>query len=118
MTSHWSPADVLPHRGPSLLLTRIVSWSSDRIVGEVDVPGDGPYSDAVRGVPRWLALEYMAQAVGALDGIHLKESGLDVPPGYLLGTRTLDRIDGHFAPGSRLRITAQEILRDESGLGA
>jgi predicted hotdog family 3-hydroxylacyl-ACP dehydratase len=100
-----------------LLLTRVVTWGPDTLVGEVDVAGDSPFAEPGLGIPRWVALEYMAQAVGALDGIRLRESGRQVPPGYLLGTRRLDQIDGYFQPGVTVRITVSELLQGDHGLG-
>ena len=99
------------------LITRIVSWGPKDLVAEVDIAGDGPFADPGLGVPRWVGLEYMAQAVAALDGIRLRELGRGVPPGYLLGTRRLEAIDGYFQPGETLRITVQEVLQGENGLG-
>ena len=118
MNSHWLPGQVLPHCPPMLLLSRIVDWGPDSLVGEVDITANDPFAEPGLGVPCWVALEYMAQAVGALDGIRLREAGRLVPPGYLLGTRRLNDTDGYFRPGARLCITVQEILQDESGLGA
>lgn len=117
MTSAWSPAEVLPHRAPLLLLSRIVAWDSGSLVGEVDVREDCVLAEPGLGVPRWVAIEYMAQAVGALDGVRLRRAGQPVPPGYLLGTRQLDGTDGHFRPGTTLQITVQQVLDDASGLG-
>jgi predicted hotdog family 3-hydroxylacyl-ACP dehydratase len=118
MGREWSPVDVLPHRPPMVLLSRIIAWDNDSLVGEVDVTAASPFVEQGLGVPRWVGLEYMAQAVGALDGIRLREAGRPVPPGYLLGTRRLDGTDGYFAEGAKLRITVQEVLQDENGLGA
>jgi len=101
-----------------LLLSRIVAWDERSLVGEVDVREESAFAEAGMGVPRWVALEYMAQAVGALDGIRLRLRGRPVPPGYLLGTRQLEHIDGHFRPGSTLRIEVNEVLAGENGLGA
>jgi predicted hotdog family 3-hydroxylacyl-ACP dehydratase len=117
MSHAWAPAQVLPHRQPMLLLTRVVEWGPDALVGEVDVSGESPFAEPGLGVPRWVGLEYMAQAVGALDGIRLREAGRAVPPGYLVGARRLDHTDGHFRDGATLRITVQEILQGENGLG-
>jgi len=100
-----------------LLLSRVVSWGAGTLVGEVNVAGDSPFVEPGLGVPRWLALEYMAQAVGALDGIRQRESGHPAPPGYLLGTRRLHDIGGYFATGATLRITVEEILQGDNGLG-
>lgn len=117
MSRTWLPAEVLPHRPPLLLLTRVTAWGPDSLTGEVDVGADGPFAEPGKGVPRWVALEYMAQAVGALDGIRLREAGSDVPPGYLLGTRRLEHVDGYFAPGATLRVAVREVLQGENGLG-
>ena len=100
-----------------LLLSRVVSWDAGSLVGEVDVAINSPFAEPGLGVPRWVGLEYMAQAVGALDGIRLREAGRPILPGYLLGTRRLDDIGGYFADSARLRITVQEILQDPNGLG-
>lgn len=100
-----------------LLLSRVVSWGPESLVGEVDVAGDSPFAEPGLGIPRWVGLEYMAQAVGALDGIRLRESGRPVPPGFLLGTRRLDGTDGYFPPGTTLRITVSELLQGDHGLG-
>ena len=99
------------------LITRIVAWGSQELVAEVDIADDGPFAEPGLGVPRWVGLEYMAQAVAALDGIRLREAGRGVPPGYLLGTRRLEQTDGYFQPGATLRITVQEVLQGENGLG-
>ena len=117
MNRSWQPDEVLPHRLPMLLLHRIVSWDDKSLVGEVDIHEDCLFSEAGLGVPRWVALEYMAQAVGALDGVRLRRAGKPVPPGYLLGTRRLDGTDGHFRPGATLRISVQDVLQGENGLG-
>lgn len=118
MNQEWLPEEVLPHRPPMLLLSRILGWDAASLVGEVHVTADSPFAEPGHGVPRWIGLEYMAQAVGALDGIRLRETGRPVPPGYLLGTRQLDHIDGWFATGARLRITVREVMQDSAGLGA
>ncbi len=117
MKRQWQPADVLPHAAPMLLLSRVLSWTSDSLVGEVDVSADSPLAEPGLGVPRWVGLEYMAQAAGALDGIRLREAGRTVPPGYLLGTRRLTEVDGYFPSGATLRITVQEIVQSDDGLG-
>lgn len=114
----WEPADVLPHRPPMLLLSRILEWTRDSLLAEADVAPDSPFAVDGRGVPYWVGIEYMAQAVGALDGIRVREQGRQILPGYLVGTRRLDDTQGFFQPGTRLRITVREVLQSDSGLGA
>lgn len=118
MTARYTPASVLPHRPPLLLVDRLLRWSATGLEAEADVGADNPFAEPGRGVPRWLAIEYLAQAAGILDGIRLREAGLPVTPGYLLGTRLLDAIDGWFTPGQCLRLRVEELVQDASGLGA
>ena len=118
MSRDWQPADVLPHRAPMLLLTRILAWDARSLAAEAEVSADHPLAEPAGGLPCWTAIEFMAQAAGALDGIRLRVAGRAVPPGYLLGTRRLDGVDGHFSPGARLRIEVEELLQDANGLGS
>lgn len=117
MSRNWLPAEVLPHRAPLLLLSRIVAWDATSLVSEVDVGEDCVLAEPGLGVPRWAAIEFMAQAAGAFDGVRLRQADLPVPPGYLLGTRQIDGVDGHFRFGTTLRVSVQQVLNDDSGLG-
>ncbi len=101
-----------------LLLSRIIRCEVQSIEAEVDIDATSPFADGEQGVPRWVGIEFMAQAVGALDGAKEKQVGHAIMPGYLLGTRRIDHIGGHFAYGSILRIRAQTLLADESGFGS
>ncbi|MCC7461668.1 MAG: 3-hydroxylacyl-ACP dehydratase [Gammaproteobacteria bacterium] len=117
MSAGWLPEEVLPHRAALLLLTRIVSWDATSLIGEIDVSEDCVLAEPGLGVPRWAAIEFMAQAVGAFDGVRLRQADQPVPPGYLLGTRQLDGVDDYFRPGTTLRVEVQQVLNDASGLG-
>jgi predicted hotdog family 3-hydroxylacyl-ACP dehydratase len=100
-----------------LLISRIVAWDGQSLEAEADVMPTHPLAVEGRGIPCWAAIEFAAQAAGALDGIRLRKSGCTVPPGYLLGTRRLDGVAGYFASGTTLHIRVEETLRDATGLG-
>jgi predicted hotdog family 3-hydroxylacyl-ACP dehydratase len=112
------PEQVLPHRGRMLLLSRIVTVRPDGLVAEADITPQCPFSEGSAGVPRWAGIEFMAQAVGAFDGLRELGAHRTIMPGYLLGTRRLDGVHGYFPLGSVLKIHVQEVLRGDNGLGA
>jgi predicted hotdog family 3-hydroxylacyl-ACP dehydratase len=112
------PEDVLPHRGSMLLLSRIVSHAPGELAAQVDISSSSTFAIPAMGVPRYVGIEYMAQAIAALEGVAGLGEGHPVTPGYLLGTRQLGGIDGYFSFGQVLDVRVREVMRGENGLGA
>jgi predicted hotdog family 3-hydroxylacyl-ACP dehydratase len=107
---------VIPHRGAMRWVERVLDWDEQRIVVGLTVPLDGPFHEA-GGVPAWVGLEYMAQAIGAWSGCRARHRGGQPRIGFLLGTRRYHAEVGHFAPGAALRVEARCELADGNGLG-
>jgi predicted hotdog family 3-hydroxylacyl-ACP dehydratase len=107
---------VLPHRDSLRLVDRVVDWQPESIVVEVDVPAQGLFSTA-DGVPAWVGVEYMAQAIAAWAGCRARGEGREPSIGFLLGTRRYTAHQPFFTPGSCLRVEAQCELMGENGLG-
>lgn len=98
-------AELVPHSGAMLLLDALVEADERHVVCAVRIRPDSTFCEGGR-VPAIVAIEYMAQAIGAWAG--LKARARREPPriGYLLGTRELLlHVDG-FVPGDELRVTA------------
>jgi predicted hotdog family 3-hydroxylacyl-ACP dehydratase len=72
-------------------------------------------SDA--GVPGWVGIEYMAQAVAAHAGYQARLDGESPAIGYLLGTRAYRCSIPAFPVGETLRIHIESLFV-EMGLGA
>lgn len=107
---------VLPHSGAMRLIDRLLSFEEDRVAVEVRVPADGPFNE-VAGMPAWVGVEYMAQAIAAWAGCRARQAGREPSVGFLLGTRRYTAHVGHFAPGARLRVEAVRELLGDNGLG-
>jgi predicted hotdog family 3-hydroxylacyl-ACP dehydratase len=107
---------VIPHRGAMRWVERVQHWDEDSVAVELTVPLDGPFHET-GGVPVWVGLEYMAQAIGAWSGCRAHNRDAQPRIGFLLGTRRYDVATGHFAPGARLRVEARCELASDSGLG-
>lgn len=115
----WLPDDidsVLPHKDSMRLIDRVVAWAPESIVVEVDVPDSGLFSTP-EGVPAWVGVEYMAQAIAAWAGCRARQEGREPSIGFLLGTRRYTAHRPSFAAGSCLRVEANCELMGENGLG-
>jgi predicted hotdog family 3-hydroxylacyl-ACP dehydratase len=107
---------LIPHRGATRLLDRVLQVDDEQVIAEVDVPFDGLF---VRdgAVPAWIGIEYMAQAVAAWAGARARQRGGVPHAGLLLGTRRYQAHCDGFASGDRLRIEARCELIGANGLG-
>ncbi len=109
----YTPAQLLPHAAPMLLLDRVLDWSPEGLVGaEVVIGPDTPFLEPQRGVPAHVGLEWMAQCCGLFAGLEAKAGGKPVRVGYLLGTRRYQAHRPWFGLGERLRVEARLVLRD------
>lgn len=107
---------VVPHRGTMRLVDRLVAWGEDSVAVEVRVPDEGPFCH-VEGVPAWVGVEYMAQAIAAWAGCHARASGREPSIGFLLGTRRYESLASWFRAGALLRVEATRELLGDNGLG-
>lgn len=109
---------VVPHRGGMLWLERLVAAAEDAVEAAATVPAAAGYLDPQPGMPAWLGIELMAQAVAAHVGLRGWREGKPVKPGVLLGCRRYQSSVAAFAPGASLRVSARLSYKDESGFGA
>ena len=69
------------------------------------------------GVPAYVGIEYMAQAVACWAGCQARMRGLPPPLGFLLGTRRYASHVPMFTCGHVLRVEARRELMGDNGLG-
>jgi predicted hotdog family 3-hydroxylacyl-ACP dehydratase len=119
MTQAFPPIDeLLPHCGAMLLLDRVFSENEESIVAETTVPETAWYLDEQGGMPAWIGIELMAQAIAAHAGLRGRLRGGPPRRGVLLGCRAYRARAPRAAAGAVLRVSAKAALVDESGLGA
>ena len=99
-------ADVLPHRGPMVLLSRILEHSEQHTVCAVDIRADALFVEPAGTVPAWIGLEYMAQCVAAHAGLRARARGEPVRTGFLIGSRRIDVRTSSFRVGQTLTVVA------------
>ena len=106
----------VPHRGVMLLLDRLLHADAQGAVAQVTVPRDGLFvQDA--GMPAWVGVEYMAQAIAAWAGCRARSAGHEPSIGFLLGTRRYESRVTWFVAGALLRVEAMRELLGDNGLG-
>lgn len=106
---HPRVADVLPHTGSMVLLTRILHHTEDRTSCAVEITDASLFCESDRGVPAWVGIEYMAQCIAAHGGLRARVSGEPVKAGFLLGSRSVELHTARFYPGQTLVVDATHV---------
>jgi len=109
--------ELLLQRYEMLLLERVRDFSTSHVEVTATVPQNHPLVDAARGMPSWVGVELMAQAVLVFSALELRARGLPPRIGLLLGTRKFEALVAYFPSGTGLRVRATPTLRDATGLG-
>jgi len=107
---------VVPHRGRMLLVNRLLARDEGSVVVGAVINADNLFVED-RGVPAWVGIEYMAQAISAWAGCRGLARGEPARIGFLVGTRRYACRVRHFAIGARLRIEARRELFGDNGMG-
>jgi len=108
--------DVVPHRGAMRLVDRLLACDANHVVVAAEIRIDHPFASDT-GVPGWLGIEYMAQAIAAWSGCRARRRKVPVQMGFLLGSRRYQCARSQFAFGTQLRIEAHCELFDNDGMG-
>ena len=109
--------ELLPHRGGMLLVERVLGWREDWVSVSA-TPQRGTWYAEANGMPSWIGIELIAQAISAYVGLTARRRGEPPKKGVLLGTRAYRATRSWFPFGAPLTIDAALSFRDASGLGA
>ena len=105
-------ADLLPHDPPMVLLDRYISSDEKELIAETDItPASQFYTEGL-GVPAYIGIEYIAQAVSAFNGLKDQQSGRVVRPGFLLGSRNVQITADYFDPDAIITTRVEMSFND------
>lgn len=107
-----SPAELLPHAGPAVLLDDVLAVDAESATAAVTIRATDRFAHPGCGVPAHVAIEWMAQACGLFAGHEARTASRPVRLGMLLGTRHFQASRTWFGFGERLVVTAILMLRD------
>jgi predicted hotdog family 3-hydroxylacyl-ACP dehydratase len=99
---------LLPHRPPMILINRMVDATEMGSICEVTIGPQTLFLERA-GVPAFVGLEYMAQAVAAYGGYKSYRAGEPVGVGFLLGTPQLTIHCQFFALGQTLKVEVTHV---------
>src|SRR5271166_2276358 len=102
--------ELIAHRPPMRLLDRIIAVSEKNVLAETVVRADNPFFESGRGLPAYVGLEMMAQAIAAIDGMKRRSGGLRPEIGFLLGCRRLVSRRESFGENEKLTIAAEMVF--------
>ena len=108
--------ELVPHSRTMLLLDQIIHCEGESLQAEVTIRPDSLFATP-QGVPSYIGVEYMAQAIAAWAGVQDRRQGRDISIGFLVGTRRYRCNKGFFPQGSRLTVYIQRELQGANGLG-
>ena len=93
--------DFVPHQSPMSLLDTLEDYSDNTLVSSLTIKEDSLFYEEL-GVPTWVGLEYMGQAIAAYGGVKARNEGKHVKIGFLVSCRRYDSPQSHFKLGSKL----------------
>lgn len=115
--SEYSVSQLVPHSGKMSLLDEIIAYGDEWLEASVRIHGGAMFADD-KGVPAWVGLEYLAQAVGAYAGLQERKNGGQPKLGFLLGSRKYESSDAYFLHGEVLKIRVEMEIQGDNGLSS
>ncbi|MBZ9559928.1 MULTISPECIES: hypothetical protein [unclassified Modicisalibacter] len=108
-------AGYVPQRGPLCLLDKLLTVDEASLVASVR-PGDNTLFVNEAGVPGWVGVEWLAQAVAAWAGWHAAAHGDAPAVGFLVGTRHYRCRATAFAADGSLAVHVTRDFVADNGL--
>lgn len=115
MTPDYKIIDVVPHGAPMSLLDSIESYSANGLVASVTITQNSMFFEQ-NGVPAWVGIEYMGQAIAAWAGVQARLADKPVKIGFLVSSRRYECPEPFFAENERLLVSIQQITDNTTGL--
>ena len=107
----WPIQQLVPHSEPMILLDRVLGYTEISVTAGLTITVESSFLRDGK-VPAYIALEYMAQAITAYDGVQARLSGGAIGIGFLLGSRKLKLMVNEFEPGDELVVVATMQYND------
>jgi predicted hotdog family 3-hydroxylacyl-ACP dehydratase len=111
-TVRYPPIEQLvPHKPPMILIDRLIDATEMASTCEVTITPQTLFIESA-GVPAFVGLEYMAQAVAAYGGYKAYLAGQPIGHGFLLGTPQFKTDCQFFRCGQTLQIQVTHVWGD------
>jgi len=111
----FSVEELVMHRGSMSLLDSIDDYGDDWLRAKVEIRKDSMFADE-HGVPSWVGMEYLAQAIGAFEGMKRRLQGSVPKLGFLVGSRKYTCTNDYFKFGQVLTLMVEHEMQADNGL--
>ena len=115
MTDTYIIDELVPHSGAMSLLTRVIGHGDDWLEAEVDITQASTFAET-DGVPTWIGVEYLAQAIAAFSGVQQRKQAAAPKVGFLLGTRKYEVNKTFFNNGLTVKLRVERDMVGDNGL--
>ena len=115
MDSTFNILDVIPHDQPMSLLDNILEHNEAGLTAGVTITNQSLFAED-QGVPSWVGVEYMGQAIAAYAGVCARKQNQPVKIGFLVSVRRYEPGCAFFPIFSHLEIHAEPITDSDTGL--
>ncbi len=115
MKPEYNIIDVVPHGQSMSLLDSIEDYSDKSLVAMVTITENSLFCES-KGVPAWVGVEYMGQAIAAYAGVGARKSNRPVKIGFLVSTRRYESPCSYFPVGMTLSVSVNQITENITGL--
>lgn len=107
---------LMPHRGPVLLLDRVLSHDHHETTSLIRVDAQRFLTRDDGSVASWVSVEYMAQGVAAHEGLLAYYEGRPLPLGFLVAVNKLRLHEDAFKSDAHILVRARRVRgRPEMG---
>lgn len=106
---------LIPHAEPLILLECIEQHDDHSLQASLQIKADDIFATE-QGVPSWIGLEYMGQAVAAFLGLKARVMGMPIKVGFLVSCRQYRPSLSFFPVGSKLLVSVNSFNFSENSL--
>ena len=99
------------------LLDSVLEIGEEHLIARITPDRQDPFAND-HGIPGWVGLEWLAQAIAAWSGRAAREAGGEPRIGFLLGSRHYHCDVEHFVFDSPVEVKVELDYRADNGLGA
>lgn len=116
-----SIAEFVPHRAGMCLLDTLIDADHQSLTARLTPHTDDLFAEAAgspaAGIPGWVGIEWLAQAVAAWAGWHAAQRGEAPAVGFLVGSRQYTSRTPHFPLDAPLEVRIRCDFAAANGLG-
>jgi predicted hotdog family 3-hydroxylacyl-ACP dehydratase len=98
------------------LVDTLLDYGTDHLRISLTVHDQPPFGDGQGGVPSYLGLEYLAQAISAFSGLDLYAAGEAPKIGLLIGTRHYRTTVARFHHGELLEVGVRRVMGSDDAI--